>query len=79
MVKLGLRTKRLIIQLLNLQNFSLELERLSNYSHSWGAGAREDTVMKFCDGSQQIQTSVKGGCRRSYGSHRTHQSKDTVP
>ena len=59
MVKLGLKTKRLIDQLLNLHNFSLETERQSSYSHSWRAGAREDTVREVCAGSHWIHPSVK--------------------
>ena len=57
---LGLRTKRLINQLLNLHNFSLELERLSSYSHSRRAGAREDTEREVCAGSHRIQFSARG-------------------
>ena len=59
MVKLGLRTKILINELLNLHNFLLESEQQSSYSHTWRAGAREDTVREVCDGSQQIHSSVK--------------------
>ena len=79
MVKLGLRTARLINQLLNLHNFSLELERLSSYSHSWRAGAREDTVREVCAGSHRIQFSAKRDRRRFHGSHRTHQAKRYSP
>ena len=75
---LGLRTARLINQLLNHHNFSLELERLSSYSHSWRAGAREDNVREVCYGSHRIQQVQRGIAGDSYGSHRTHQLKETV-
>ena len=77
-VELGLEIERLIDQLLNLHNFSLELERLNSYSHSWRAGVREDTVREVCDGSHRIQTKALGIAGDSYGSHRTHQPINTV-
>ena len=77
-MKLGLRTKRLIDQLLNLQNFSLESERLSSYSHSWRVGAPEDTVREICDGSHQIQSSARGIAGHSYVSHRIHPSAKRI-
>ena len=55
---MGLRTARLINQLLNPHNFSLESERLRSYSQSWRAGAREDTVREVCAGSHRIQISA---------------------
>ena len=75
MVKLGLRTKRLINQLLNLHNFSLESERLSSYSHSWRAGAREDTVREVCSGSHRIEFSAKRNRRRFHGSQKIQSFK----
>ena len=68
-----------MIQLLNLHNFSLQLERLSSYSHSWRAGARADTVREVCAGSHRIQFSEKRNRRRFHGSHRAHQAKRYSP
>ena len=52
--------------------------RWVGYSHSWRAGAREDTVREVCAGSHRIQFSAKRNRRRFHGTHRTHQPKDTV-
>ena len=77
-VKLGLRTARLINLLLNLHNFSLESERLSSYSHSWRAGAREDTVREVCTdhiGSKSVQRGIAGDSTGHIGPIKP---KDTV-
>ena len=77
--QVGYWGERLITQLLNLHYFSLKSEQLSSYSHSWRAGAREDTVRKVCVGLHRIQISAKRDRRRFHGSHRTHQAKRYSP
>ena len=62
----GLRTARLH-NIPNLYNFALESERTSSYSHSWRAGALEDTEREVCAGSQRIRATAKQHRRRFHG------------